>query len=225
MDPRLRAAVDTSLRWYDDVFALHGLRTRRGDGLWSALDAPPRWHSAVKTVDPGVPVGTVLAAMERHEHGSVADSFGDLDLASLGFTLLFTATWLHHPAAGGTRSTLPRSWTRVTEPDLLLEWNRVHDTEQVLVPAVLADDRFRILARRDEGLLTGGVVLHDAVRVAGMSNGWALEGRPLDWGEVVAAAAREFPGRPLTDYAWGADLVGLLAAGFAGLGPQRVWLR
>jgi hypothetical protein len=225
VDPRLRAAVDASHRWYDDVFALHGLRTRRVGGLWTTLDPPPPWHSCVKTVDPGVPVGDVLAAMERHEHGSVADSFGDLDLASSGFTLLFTATWLHRAAVDGAPSGLPRGWSRVTEPDLLLEWNRFHDTEEVLVPAVLADQRFRILVRRDRGQLTGGVVLHDAVTVAGMSNGWALADRPLDWAEVVEAAGREFPGRPVTDYAWGADLPALVAAGFEGLGPQRVWLR
>ena len=128
MDPRLRAAVDASHRWYDDVFALHGLRARRVGGLWTALDPPPPWHSCVKTVDPGVPVGDVLAAMERHEHGSVADSFGDLDLASSGFTLLFTATWQLVTTAGFefVRAGRDDADTRPTfRPNSLLDERRV----------------------------------------------------------------------------------------------------
>ena len=224
MDPRLRAAVDASRRWYDDVFALHGLRARAVDGLWAALDPPPPLHSAVKTLDPGVAIADVLAAMEPHTHGTVADSFGDLDLEAHGFTPLFTATWLHR-APAGARSAAPPGWARVTEPELLLAWNRLHDTEEVLIPEVLADHRFRVLARREAGRLTGGVVVHDAIGVAGVSNGWGVPGQPLDWGEVVEAAGREFPGRPLTAYASGADLVAMEAVGTVGVGPQRVWLR
>jgi hypothetical protein len=33
------------------------------------------------------------------------------------------------------------------------------------------------------------------------------------------------PGRAFTDYASGAELEALLTAGFAALGPQRVWIR
>lgn len=222
--PRLRAAVDASLHWYDDVFALHGLRVHVADGLWTALDPPPPWHSSVKTVEPGVPLGRVLVAMERHAHGAVADSFGDLELEAHGFRLLIDATWVYR-APAATPLGLPPGWTRVTDPDLLHAWNRLHGTEGVLLPTVLADDRFRVLARREDGRLTGGVVVHDAGPVAGVSNGWSIEGQPLDWGEVVDAAAHQLPDRPLTDYASGAELTAMVAAGFAELGPQRVWLR
>jgi hypothetical protein len=224
VDPRLRAAVDASLRWYDDVFAMHGLRVHVADGLWTALDPPPPWHSSVKTVEPGVPGDRVLAATERHAHGAVADSFGDLDLDAHGFRVLIDATWVHRAPTAAPAGP-PPGWTRVTDPDLLRSWNRLHETEGVLLPGVLADDRFRVLARREGGRLTGGVVVHDAGPVAGVSNGWSLDGQPLEWAEVVEAAAHEFPGRPLTDYASGADLAAMVAAGFVGLGPQRVWLR
>src|SRR5262245_14870857 len=83
VDPRLRAAVDTSVAWYDDVFVLHGLATRIEDGLWWAVDPPPPWHSGVKTTEPEVGIDRVLAA---HEDSGVADSFGDLDLRPHGFT-------------------------------------------------------------------------------------------------------------------------------------------
>jgi len=74
-----------SLAWYVDVFALHALETRLEDGLWWAVDPPPPWHSGTKTTEPGVSIERVLAL---DEGGSVADSFGDLDLGSHGFTVL-----------------------------------------------------------------------------------------------------------------------------------------
>ena len=107
MDPRWRAAVEASAAWYDDVFALHAIPTEAGDGLWRSLGPPPRWHSAVKTLEPGVPVERVLDAMAPHPRGGIADSFGDLPLDGLAFDLLIDARWLHRPADVDPPTTLP----------------------------------------------------------------------------------------------------------------------
>lgn len=225
MDPRLRAVVDASVGWYDDVFAAHGIPVARDEDLWWAEAPPPRWHSAVKTLEPGVPVDVVLAATERHEHGTVADSFGGLDLAAYGFDLLIDATWLHRRPEPGSPGTLPAGWLVVSDAGVLATWNDHHDTADVLVPGLLTHPRFRFLARHDGDLLTGGFVLHDAGAVVGLSNGWSLPGDPLRWPDVLAATAAVHPGRPIIDYAWGEDLDEALAAGFVPLGPQRVWIR
>jgi hypothetical protein len=222
VDPRLRAAVDASARWYDDVFALHGIPVSVRRGVWAALGPPPPWHSAAKTLVPEATTADVLDAMQRHERGTVADSFGTLDLEPHGFDLLIDATWLHHrPSA---QSPWPEGWSAVRDPERLHEWNARHDTAGVLLPEVLDHRRFAVLARTDDGALTGGAVVHDAGAVAGLSNGWA-DGEPFDWPEVLACVQGIHPGRPVTDYAWGDDLTTMIAAGFAALGPQRVWLR
>src|SRR5689334_3526736 len=116
MDPRLRAAVDTSLAWYDDVFALHDIPTSTEAGLWRALAPPPPWHSEMKTTEPGVEAARVLAV---HEGSTVADSFGELDLGAHGFTLLIDATWVHHTPLDPTGSDLPPGWAVVGDPGLL----------------------------------------------------------------------------------------------------------
>ena len=133
MDPRLRTAVDASVRWYDDVFALHGVPAAVQDRVWTSLGPPPPWHSAVKTVEPDADVDAVLRAMELHEHGSVADSFGTLDLAPHGFDLLIDARWLHRPAPTTTGG-LPPGWSVVTQPGLLDSWNEHNETTTVLLP-------------------------------------------------------------------------------------------
>jgi hypothetical protein len=223
MDPRLRLAVDTSRAWYDDLLALHGVPTGAEDGLWWARAAPPAYHSAAKTLVPRVPAERVLEAVAPLPACSVADSFGDLDLP--GFTLLFEATWLHHP--GGRSRGMPASWSVVTTPDALVTWCALHDYAGVLPSGVLDHPRFTVLGRHEagpDGRLVGGAVLHDAGPGVGLSNAWSADDGH-DWDELLAAACAVHPDRPLTDYAGGDDLAVMCSAGFAELGPQVVWLR
>jgi hypothetical protein len=79
-DRRLGAAVRAGGAWYDDVFRVHGIPTRREGGLWRALAEPPRWHSVAKTLHPDVPTAQVVDAMAPFDRCSVADSFATLDL-------------------------------------------------------------------------------------------------------------------------------------------------
>ena len=111
MDPRLRAAVDASVRWYDDIFAVHRIPVTVRRAVWSASGAAPPWHSAVKTLAPEAGMDDVLHAIEPHDHGTVADSFGGLDLAAHGFDLLFEATWLHRPPDPVPPVGLPMGWS------------------------------------------------------------------------------------------------------------------
>jgi hypothetical protein len=225
VDVRLRAAVEASLAWYDDVFALHDIPTRTEAGLWWALEPPPPWHSGVKTTEPGLDVARVL---EVHQVGAVADSFGDLDLGAHGFVELIDATWVHHPPIHEPSSELPPHWTVVRDPGLLEEWSQAHDYAGVLLPAVLDRPAFTVLARHSRGALTGGAVVHRPAGpshgVVGLSNAWAAEPEALDQAELLAVVGALHPGAGVTDYAWGSDLEALEAAGYATLGPQRVWL-
>lgn len=221
----LAAAVDSSRRWYDGIFALHGLPAWSDGRLWTARAAPPPFHSAVKTLVAGVDAATVLRAMEPYPRGSVADSFGELDLHAHGFELLIDSTWVGRP--GATGASWPSGWVVVRDAALLDDWCRRHDYAGVLPPAVLRGDEFRVLARLAAGVPVAGAVVHDAGPVAGQSNLWS-SGDPLtpaDVADVLACAAVLHPGRPVTDYAWGGELDVLLAAGFEPLGPQRVWAR
>ncbi len=222
-DQRLMAAVAASRRWYDDIFALHRIPVGCDEALWWAEGAPPRWHSAVKTLVPTTDPSAALQRMEAHPHGTIADSFGLLDLTSWGFDLLFAATWLFHPgvAAAGP----PPGWSRIDDPGLMARWNEHQDTVGVLPDDLWAHPRFTVLARHDGDELTGGAILHDAGTTVGLSNTWSSEGVPLDPGDLLDLAAEAHPGRAVVDYARGADLTTMLEAGFEPLGPQQVWAR
>lgn len=220
----LSAAVAASRSWYDDIFDLHQIPFGSDRALWWAEGAPPRWHSAVKTLAPTTDPSEVLLRMEQHPHGSIADSFGLLDLSAHGFDLLFAATWLHHPgvtAAGGP----PLCWARVRDSDLMARWNQHHDTVGVLPSDLWVHPRFTVFARRDGDDLTGGAILHDAGTVVGLSNVWSAEDALVDPRELLHVVARTHPGRAVVDYAWGPDIESMLDAGFEPLGPHLVWIR
>jgi hypothetical protein len=212
MDPRLRAAVDASAQWYDDVFAALAIPATRGEQLWVAGAEPPRWHSAVKTLCPDVSTATVIEAMSPFVHGTVADSFGDQDLHDDGFELLIDASWLHLAAPEPARA--PGGWHVVADRTGRGAWNTAHGTD---VPEHL---RITLLGRYDDHRLVAGAALNDADASCGISNTWGAE-----WPDVVRVAASLRPGADLTAYAHGADRDAAVEAGFSPVGPQRVWIR
>lgn len=221
---RLEVAVRASAAWYDDVFEAHGIPSRRDDGLWSAEAEPPRWHSAAKTLRPGVPVERVVGAVERFAECAVADSWADLDLGGHGFRPLFTATWVHRAASSGALP-WPEGWSVVSDAEDLAAWNAMHDTEDVLLPALLTHPRFTFLVRHDGDAMVAGAVLHRVDDAVELSNTWATTGGADDVASLVACAAVLHPGRPLVGYDHGDELVWLLDAGFVAVGPHVVWVR
>ncbi len=224
MDPRLRTAVEASRRWYDDVFGLHGTPVHVERGLWTALGPPPPFHSAAKTLMPGVDAVRAVRAVDAFEHCAVADSFGDLELDRYGFDLLIDATWVHRAPSPHPTTQLPTGWSVVDTPQSLAEWSVAHDYVDVLPPAVLQHPRFTILACHRDGRMVGGGVTHQGDGDVGVSNAWGV-GSAAASGDLLAAASALHPGRAFTDYDEGAELDALLAAGFTALGPQRVWVR
>ncbi|MET0695577.1 MAG: hypothetical protein ABWY56_16720 [Propionibacteriaceae bacterium] len=222
ISPALRAAVDASLSWYDALCALHGVPCGIEDDVWRAYAPPPPLHSAAKTVEPTARPDHALAAVGGA--GGIADSFGAFDLSGEGFQLLFEAQWIHRPAPAVNGRRLPASWDIVrTEPELRA-WTSRHDTQDVLLPALLQRSSFRVIGKRAGDGYAAGAVLHLCAGVVDVSNVWATSDS-LDWSELVSAAAALFPGRALVGYEYGPDLERAAAAGFAALGPQRVWVR
>jgi hypothetical protein len=224
MDPRLRAAVDASLGWYEDLCSLHGIGSSLEDGLWTALEQPPPLHSDAVTVQPGVTAAQVDGRLGGREHAGVKDSFTELDLSGLGMRELFSATWMHHRPARAAHATSP-AWTRVADADDLARWTALHDTTAVLLHALLRRGHFRILARRDQERIVGGAVARLGSGVVDVSNVWAAPGHDLDWPELLDAVTVIFPDRPLVGYERGAPLAAAVAAGFEPVGELRVWVR
>jgi hypothetical protein len=77
---RLLAAIAASRAWYDDIFDLHRIAVGSDGALWWAEGAPPALALGREDVGPDHDPSGALLRMERHAHGTIADSFGLLDL-------------------------------------------------------------------------------------------------------------------------------------------------
>ena len=219
MDSRLRAAVDASVYWYEELFALHGVGYRVVDGIWSALGPPPPLHSAAKSVEPWASSERTLDRVAAYEHCSIADSFGVLELP--GFELLFEARWLFREPLPLMHTLLPAGWA----PLELAEWTAQHDTTGVLLPELLSRPGFTVVGLRVQGQLVAGAVLHTCAGVVDLSNVWTAPRREPDWPELVRVAHAIHPGLAIVGFEHGDALAHARAAGFADVGPQLVWIR
>jgi hypothetical protein len=223
MDARLRAAVDASVCWYDELFALHGVAHRMADGLWWALGPPPPLHSAAKSVQPWAPSQLTLRRVAPFAHCSVADSFGALELP--GFDLLFEARWLYREPPRMPPTPLPTGWTPVRTAEELAEWTAHHDTTGVLLPGLLSRSDITILGLRVDQEFVAGAVVHGCHGVASLSNVWTAPGREPDWPELVRVVHAVRPAVAVVGYEQGENVSRAGEAGFADVGTQLVWIR
>lgn len=216
-DVREAAARDNA-DWCAALCASHGLAGRIDADAWSVPRRSPSWYPDAVTRRPGVDPDALLARIQGGPGASVKDSFADLDLSGHGFEVLVDAQWIHRPPGDAPAGT---PLTPVDTARRLAVWAAAHGGGELFRPRLLANPRVRVLARYDErGAVTGGAVV-SGDGVLGVSNVFTRTGDPGDiWRGVLAT----LPGVPLVGYESGPDLALVVEAGFATLGPLRVWL-
>lgn len=223
----LRGAAVNNAAWCDAVCRAHGLAPRYdGEQLWfSARRTPPMYPDAV-TLEPGVPARNVVRGVDIASHGcSVKDSFADLDLVGAGFEVLFEAQWIHRPAG----APLPRAegeaagleWSEVADAEELASWEAAfddHGGDRMFRPGLLGEG-IVFLAGRADGRIVAGAVASTGGGVVGVSNLFGAA-----WAGVLGAVCDRWPELDVVGYEHGEDLEAAVRAGFAPIGPLRVWL-
>jgi hypothetical protein len=225
VERRLRIAVDASIGWYEDLFALHAVPSTMRDGLWSSVGKPPPLHSDAVVVEPWVTAPQVAARLDGRRHAAFKDSFATIDGTVLGMDLLFEAEWIHRAALGGGPPPTPDPWSVVVSRAELAEWTSGHGTGEVLLPGLLDRAHFRVLAKRDAGGIVAGAVARLGTAAVDVSNVHAAPGHRVDWADLATVVAAQFPGRALVGYERGDELAAALDGGWERIGTLRVWAR
>jgi hypothetical protein len=191
------------------VCQAHGGETEWGEGWWrNRLPSPPFYPNLV-TLAPGPIEAQVEAVRGLLEEGlpggfGVKDSFGALDLAPLGFRVLFEADWLGRPAGLGGEDLPGTGVVRVTSEAELAAWEAGWRGEaagpRLFLPALLDDPEIVFFG-----------VLHEGRVVAGMAgNRSGGERRAArDGGEGLVRETKDPFGRRETDAAWQAAVAGV----------------
>jgi hypothetical protein len=219
-------AAFNNARWCDSVCRTHGARPAFRDDAWTTpRRSPPMYPDAV-TLRPVVNADALLGRVDAAPGCSVKDSFAALDLAGAGFDVLFEAEWIHRPPGPAAESPGHR-WSRVTTAGALRLWAAGHGGADVFRSELLADPAVAVLLATDRsGAVVAGAAANRSRDVVGLSNVF-VHSEDVDevWAGAVTSVAECFPGLPVVGYEAGEDLATARRAGFATVGPLRVWLR
>ena len=167
--PLLTAAVGNNAAWCDLVCAALGVRGTFTGDLYVNRYAVPRFFPNVITLSETVEESDVVRAIGDREHWSVKDSFGRLDLTTVGLTRLFEARWLvapRDPAMVGVES-------RVVDGDAALqEWLAARDADGADVLAAVWSERadLAFVSIVEGGTVVASGVLNLAHGVLAVSN-------------------------------------------------------
>jgi hypothetical protein len=238
-DTRTLLAARNNALWCNVVCETQGLPTEFRDSLWLTNASVPRFYPNVVTLEDKPK--EQLAAIEQlyatvKGLGAVKDSFASLDLAPLGFTILFEATWLwHEPSPTVIGAPTGIRWGLIETATDLAEWERAWDGNpapdqftaipRVFLPSLLADPEIAFIAAYQEDQIIAGAIANRTGEVVGLSNVFTPEANPtLYWAGCLTALQKRFPTLPVVDYETGAEVEAALAVGFEKLDPLRVWL-
>ncbi|WP_370113214.1 hypothetical protein [Streptacidiphilus sp. MAP12-33] len=221
----LRAAARNNADWCEAMCRAHGLRGEFRADAWSSPARTPPYYPDAVTLGPHVRAADLLARVDTRTAGAtLKDSFAVLDLHPHGWTPLFDANWIARAplsAASGTH------WRRVRTLTELGHWEQAWDggVDALFRSSLLDDPSVLLLAAPDYG---AGAILSLGAGVVGVSNlfgaGEDADDPDRAWHDCVAAASVFCPGLTLVGYEQGQDLAAAERAGFARLGPLRVWL-
>jgi hypothetical protein len=235
MDARaaVAAAVVDNARWCHLVCSAHGITGRFDADAWVSPRRTPLMYPDAVTLAADVAVGSLLSRIDAEDGCSIKDSFASVDLTAAGFEVLFDAEWIWRDADRPTPEGSLR-WKQVTRPDDLRAWADHHGTGRTLSPRLLDEPSVVILAGygRSDGRRAGAIATVGDGTV-GISNVFVADEGPGD--EVISFAAafadatteiaRRCPGRAVVGYLGDDRLEAARLAGYAVVGPLRVWLR
>lgn len=240
---QINAAQNNAL-WCDATSRAHGGPGEFHDAYWINHGAVPPYTSKLITLSGAAQAADQLAAIralmraEPDSYFSVKDAFQCLDLAPLGFGVLFHATWIQW-APG---QPLPRDpaeqleWSVVRGAEELLEWEgawrgspantAAEGTPRVFPARLLEEPGFHFLAGRRGGTAVASAALNRTGRVVGLSNVFSGVDNvgPLFPGSVRLAQTL-YPETPIVGYERDAGLSAAEQAGFTRVADLTVWQR
>jgi hypothetical protein len=237
----LQAARNNTL-WCDTVCQTHGIPGEFHPSIWINRSTTPPFYPNAVTLTDGHDQDAQLAhicdliAAHIPTPWAVKDSFAALDLAPLGFTLLFEAMWIYRPATAlrPTERNTDVRWERVRSAAELHAWElawRGAPAEpatpaqtDLFRPALLTDPDVLIVAAYQGQQIVAGAIGNRTSTVVGLSNLFVPDlGAARFWNGCVGMILDRFPDQALVGYESGEGLAQANACGFAALQPLRVW--
>lgn len=240
---RVEQAARNNAIWCDTICRAHGVAGEFQEDVWFNRNPAPRFYPNVVTLSNQRSAAAQLAHVQElvavilPDQWAIKDSFGELDLATLGFQLFFEANWIWRTPSTPVPNTHDQGiqWVRLQDEAELTQWesawsgandNSSTQEQRLFLPTLLADPDIAFIAAYQGNVIIAGAIANRTDTVVGLSNLFtpAADHVPF-WAGCVATAQASFPGLALVGYESGADLARAEAVGFEKLQSLRVWGR
>ena len=209
----------------------HGTVGRFLVHTWVNAETVPRFYPNVVSLTTGPAdideqrqIVNMLLKSNLPGRWSVKDSFRTLDIARLGFDVLFEASWIRLLPSGpdATPAGFPKAAALVSG----LSWERAKPGGDAFPASLFSDENFAMFSGRRDGAVVAGGTLYRADGVVGISNVVAdVDEAPAVWRDLAVLAAATFPQLPLVGYESGDELKAARRAGFEEGDPLRIWVK
>jgi hypothetical protein len=233
---RIEKAAYNNVLWYVAICQAHGISGEFHPGLWLNCKPVPQFYSNALIFS------DVLDSAEVEKHlqtlidlnfpFSVKDGFARLELTSLGFQLLFEASWIWRAPNPKLKNTVDEiRWKTVQSASELEKWERAWNSQpgnqaartRIFLPSLLDDEDIRFIAAYREEEIVAGVIANRTYDVVGVSNVFAPDDEL--WADCIAVVVNIFPELPSVGYECVSELETAKTLGFEELGPLKVWVR
>ena len=239
---RVLQAARNNAVWCDTVCRTHGIPGEFHLSMWINRSATPPFYPNAVTLadghDQDVQYAHIRDLIAACIPGAwaVKDSFAALDLAPLGFRMLFEAMWIYQPATAvrPTERNTDVQWERISTPAELHAWERAWRgasaepatpaQADLFRPALLADSNVLIAGAYHQQRIVAGAIANRTGAAVGISTVFVPnQGADAFWADCVGMILDHFPDQALVGYEAVEGLAHAEACGFTAIQPLRVW--
>jgi hypothetical protein len=216
-------AARNNAEWCDTFCRSYGIAGRFADSAWSSPTRTPPLYPDAVTLSRGLLGEALLGAIDNGPGASVKDSFADLDLAPLGFEVLFCAEWLCQTDDGVAVS----RWSSVSDVAALARWERAWGgAGDFFRAALLEEGDVAVLVRYDEDAVAAGAIANRSRAAIGLTNLFDTAGdHESAFVEAASAARVRFGPLPVVCHEHGQALEAAKGAAFVTIGELVVWVK
>lgn len=220
----LDKAVLNNAKWCDVVCRANNLACQFDEDIWYTVPEPPEYYPNVVTLRPNVSVGKIKLLMKRRKSGKwfIKDSYGDLDLKSVGLNKLFDAEWIVAPKIDKADVDKNLACSEVDNGEGFKVWESA--AKQSFAPTLLRNGDIKFIAIYSGNEVVAGGIIYISDGILGLSNVFAPRNNPARyWLALLGTVQERFPDWHVIDYEVGHDLEQVKNLGFNSIGPLSIW--
>ena len=232
----LSAALNNAA-WCDAVCRAAGGTTEFTAMLWRNAVPSPAYFPNVITIDADVKLAAVEVALRKVSvkgpQVGVKDSFRTLNLALIGFSKLFEASWIWREPESPRFTSMQLAWTKIDSFANLQAWELAWWPEEpspaphpaIFGPTLLDCGNISFLAGHEGTALVAGASITETEDVVGLACTFFRGPNPEQQRrELLSVLRNRYPGRGIVGYESEDELLVMRELGFREIGPLCVWL-